>query len=184
MVVVIVLVVVLLVVALGVVWSRNKLVRLRNRVDNGWAQIDVQLKRRADLIPNLVETVKGYAAHEKDTLTAVVTARNAALGATGPAQAGAADGALSGALRQLFALAESYPTLKADANFRQLQGELSSTENEIAATRQSYNDTVMSYNARVQMFPTMIWAAMMHFTKRELFTVTDPADRAVPKVQF
>ena len=180
-------IVVLVVVALLVLWtiaSYNGLIRSRNQVDNAWSQIDVQLKRRIDLIPNLVETVKGYAAHERQTLEAVINARNNAIAApqTPQGQAGASD-ALSGALRQLFALSESYPDLKANQNFLALQEELTATEGRVAYARQFYNDSVLGYNNRIQSFPAVILANMLKFTRRDHFE-TDAASRDVPKVQF
>ncbi len=180
---IIVLVVVALLVIIGIA-GYNRLVRSRNQVDNAWSQIDVQLKRRIDLIPNLVETVKGYAAHEKTTLEAVVNARNAAIAApaTAAAQAGA-DNVLTGALRQLFALSESYPDLKANQNFLALQEELTATEGRVAYARQFYNDSVLGYNNRLQTFPTVIFARIFNFQRRDFFE-TDAASREVPKVQF
>ena len=183
MAIVIVLAVVALLVLLGI-GAYNGLVRGRNQIDNAWSQIDVQLKRRIDLIPNLVETVKGYAAHERQTLEAVVNARNNAIAApqTPQGQAGASD-ALSGALRQLFALSESYPDLKANQNFLNLQEELTSTEDRIAYARQFFNDSVLGYNTKIQQFPTVLLAGMFHFEKREFFDAA-PEDEATPKVQF
>jgi LemA protein len=179
--------IVLAVVALIVIWaiaSYNGLIRRRNQVDNAWSQIDVQLKRRIDLIPNLLETVKGYAAHEKSTLEAVITARNAAISAPAtPAGQAAADNQLTGALRQLFALGEAYPDLKANQNFLALQEELTATEGRVAYARQFYNDSVLGYNNKLQSFPTVLIAGMLKFTKREFFEA-DPAAREVPKVQF
>lgn len=166
------LIVVLAVVAVLVatlVSVYNRLVRGRNAVDNAWAQIDVQLKRRHDLIPNLVETVKGYAAHERATLEAVVAARAQALGAQGPAERASAETMLSGALKSLFAVAESYPDLKASANFAELQEELAATENRIAYSRQYYNDAVLTYNNAIQTVPANIVAGMTGFTPREYF---------------
>ena len=170
-------IVVLVVVALLVLWtiaSYNGLIRSRNQVDNAWSQIDVQLKRRIDLIPNLVETVKGYAAHERQTLEAVINARNNAIAApqTPQGQAGASD-ALSGALRQLFALSESYPDLKANQNFLALQEELTSTEDRIAYARQFFNDSVLRYNSKIQAFPGVILANAMGFKAREYFEADD-----------
>ncbi|MGB3977116.1 MAG: LemA family protein [bacterium] len=162
----------------------NGLIRLRNAVKNAWSQIDVQLKRRHDLIPNLVETVKGYAGHEKETLERVINARNLAMTATGPAEAGRAEGALTGALRSLFALSESYPDLKANQNFLALQEELTSTENRIAFARQAYNDTVMRYNNMIEVVPSNIIANMFNFQKAEFFEIEAPEERAVPKVAF
>jgi LemA protein len=162
----------------------NRLVGLRNRVDTQWAQIDVQLKRRYDLIPNLVETVKGYAAHEKTTLDAVIKARQGAIDAKSVPDQGAAEGLLSGALRQLFALAEAYPNLKANENFLQLQAQLAELETVVAGAREAYNESVLGYNNAVQMFPGNIVAGMSGFSLRDLFEVTDPKVREVPKVQF
>lgn len=179
--------IILAVVAVVVLWgiaTYNGLVRSRNQVDNAWSQIDVQLKRRLDLIPNLVETVKGYAAHERETLEAVVKARNAALAAPGtPAGQAAADNMISGALRQLFALSEAYPDLKANQNFLALQEELTATEGRVAYARQFYNDSVLSYNNRLQAFPTVLIAGALKFTKRDFFEA-EPEAKQVPKVQF
>jgi LemA protein len=147
----------------------NRLVRLRTQVQASWAQIDVQLKRRHSLIPNLVETVKGYAAHERTTLEAVVTARNGAVAAQGPAQQGAAEGMLTQALGKLFALAEAYPDLKANQNFRELQGELANTEDKIAYARQFYNSAVQTLNGAVQSIPTNIIAGMGGFRPEPFF---------------
>lgn len=183
MVAVIIVVVLVLVLVLVVFGSYNGIVRLRNQVDNGWAQIDVQIKRRADLIPNLVETVKGYAAHERGTFDAVVQARSAQLAATNPAEAAAAEGPITAALGRLFALAEAYPDLKADANFRQLQAEITATEDRIAYARQFYNDSVTNYHNRIDTFPGVIVAKLGTFPHRELFEADD-VDRAVPKVEF
>ena len=182
------LIIILVIVALLVVFviaAFNGLVRLRNRVDNAWAQIDVQLKRRYDLIPNLVETVKGYAAHERGTLEAVVQARNTAVQAqqSGPAAQAQAENVLTGALRQLFALAEAYPDLKANQNFLNLQEELTSAEDRIAYARQFYNDAVMSYNARIQSIPSNIIAGMFNFSPREYFEVDEQSREAV-RVSF
>jgi LemA protein len=180
---IIVLVVVVLLVLL-VIGAYNGLVRRRNQVDNAWSQIDVQLKRRLDLIPNLVETVKGYAAHEKTTLEAVVNARNAGIAAPAtPAGQAAADNQITGALRQLFALSESYPDLKANQNFLALQEELTATEGRVAYARQFYNDSVLKYNNKLQTFPTVVIAGTLHFDKRDYFE-TDEASRVAPKVQF
>jgi LemA protein len=162
----------------------NGLVRMREQVRAGWAQIDVMLKRRHDLIPNLVETVKGYAAHEKGTLEAVIAARNQAVTAKDPQQAGAAEGALSGALRQVFALAEAYPDLKANTNFMQLQGELASTENQISGFRQNYNSLVQSYNTSVMSFPNNLMAGMFGFTPQPFFEIQDAGQREAPAVKF
>ncbi|HSK47118.1 MAG TPA: LemA family protein [Coriobacteriia bacterium] len=175
--------VVIVVVALAVIALYNRLVMLRNRVDNSWAQIDVQLKRRYDLIPNLVETVKGYASHEKDTLERVIQARNMAMAASGVEQQGQAENMLTGALKSIFALAEAYPDLKANQNFLNLQDELTSTESKIAYARQFYNDSVMSFNTAIQSFPANVLAGMFGFALREYFEI-EPAATEVPKVQF
>ena len=180
--IVVVIVVVLLVVYL--ITAYNGLIRRRNQIENAWSQIDVQLKRRLDLIPNLFETVKGYAAHEKETLDAVIRARNAAISAPdSPNAQAAAEGQLTGALRQLFALGEAYPDLKANQNFLALQEELTATEGRVAYARQFYNDSVLAYNNKLQQFPTMYFARMLKFEKREYFEA-DAAAREVPKVQF
>ncbi|HEX8745461.1 MAG TPA: LemA family protein [Thermoleophilaceae bacterium] len=155
--------------ALGAVLAYNGLVARRNRAENAWAQVDVQLKRRYDLIPNLVETVKGYAAHERGTFAAVTEARAAAQKASGPAEQGQAETALSGALVRLMAVAEAYPQLRATENFQQLQGELAATENRIATSRQVYNDTVLTYNNACQQVPTNIVAGLFGFSLREYF---------------
>jgi len=175
--------VIVIVAALAVVALYNRLVVLRNRVDNAWAQIDVQLKRRYDLIPNIVETVKGYATHEKGTFEAVIQARSAAMSAQGVAEQGAAENVLTGALKSLFALAEAYPDLKANQSFLQLQDELTNTEGKIAYARQFYNDSVMSLNTAIQSFPANLLAGMFGFTQREYFEIEAAAAEA-PKVQF
>lgn len=179
--------IVLAVVALLVVFviiTYNGLVRRRNQVDNAWSQVDVQLKRRLDLVPNLVETVKGYAAHEKTTLEAVITARNAAMAAgPGPVAQGQADTMLTGALRQLFALSEAYPDLKANQNFLALQEELTSTESRVAYARQFYNDSVLGYHNKLDTFPTVLIAKMGNFPHREFFEAEDAA-RTAPTVKF
>jgi LemA protein len=173
----------------------NRLVALRNRYKNAFSQIDVQLKRRHDLIPNLVETAKGYMKHERETLEAVVAARNQAVNATAraaqnPGEPGAmsqlagAEGALTGALGRLFALAESYPDLKANQNMLSLQEELTSTENKVAFARQAYNDSVMTYNTGIESFPASIIANMKGFTEARLFEIEEPAHREVRKVSF
>ena len=181
------LLIVLAVAAVLVLWFvsvYNGLVRLRNQVDNAWAQIDVQLKRRHDLIPNLINTVKGYMSHERDTLEAIVKARTAAMAATGPAEAGPAEAQLTGALRGLMVNVERYPDLKASANFLALQEELASTENKISFARQAYNDSVTVYNTRIQTIPANIIAGPAGFRPRDLFELKDEAERAVPEVKF
>ncbi len=162
----------------------NGLVRLKNEVENAWSQIDVQLKRRYDLIPNLVETVKGYASHEKETLEKVIQARNQAMNAHGVADKAQAENMLTGALKTIFALSESYPDLKANQNFLRLQEELSSTENKIAFSRQYYNDSVMNYNTRIQEFPPNVVASMFGFNRKEFFQVQDSVQREAPQVKF
>jgi len=162
----------------------NSFIRLRNQVKNAWAQIDVQLKRRYDLIPNLVETVKGYAKHERETLEAVIQARNAAMGANGVANQAAAEGELSSALSRLMVVVEQYPDLKAKQNFMQVQEELTSTENKISFARQAYNDQVMQYNTRIQMIPANIVAGMCSFKDEEMFELKDEEQREAPKVDF
>jgi len=177
------------VLLLFVIWlfaTYNGLVRLRNQTKNAWSQIDVQLKRRHDLIPNLVETVKGYAAHERQTLEAVTQARNIAQGAVGKGvgEQAKAEGELSGALSRLLAVVERYPDLKANQNFLALQEELSSTENKISFSRQFYNDSVLNYNNKIQMAPSNIIAGMFGFKTGEFFEVAAPAEREAPKVSF
>ena len=162
----------------------NRFVRLRNRVDNAWAQIEVQLKRRHDLIPNLVETVRGYAAHERETFESVTEARAAAERAQSPAEAAQAEGLLDRALGRLLAVAEAYPELQADENFRQLQDELANTENRIAVSRQVYNDTVLTYNNAIQTIPGVIVAGPFGFSAREFFDVDDDSEREPPRVSF
>jgi LemA protein len=183
-VVALIIVIVLVVLIVGFVWfAFNGIVKSRNQVDNGWSQIDVQIKRRADLIPNLVETVKGYAAHERGTLEAVISARSASVSANTPGEAAAAEGPITEALGRLFALQEQYPNLKADQNFQQLQQEITSTEDRIAYARQFYNDSVMHYHNKIDTFPGVLVAKMGTFPHRELFEAGE-ADRAVPRVQF
>jgi LemA protein len=162
----------------------NRLVRLNITVDEAWAQIEVQLKRRADLIPNLVETVKGYAKHEQGTLDAVVKARAAATSATTIGEVAAADGAVTNALRGLLAVAESYPDLKASANFLALQEELSTTENKVSFARQFYNDNVRSLNEAVKTFPSNLFAGFAKVSARNFYEVENPTDRNAPTVKF
>ncbi len=162
----------------------NGLVQARNRVRNAFSQIDVQLRRRYDQIPNLVETVKGYAAHERETLEKVVQARQQAIDVRGVANQAAAENMLSDALRQLFALSESYPDLKANQNFAGLQEELTSTENKIGFARQHYNNTVENYNTRIQSFPAVLVAGMLGFAEEEFFELDEPAARQPVKVKF
>lgn len=180
--IVIIAIVVLLIAGLVVV-VYNRLVRLRNKVEEAWAQIDVQLQRRHDLIPNLVNTVKGYAAHEKSTLEEVTAARAAAVSAQGAAAAGQTENALTAALGRLFAVAENYPDLKADENFRQLQEELSDTEDKVAFSRQYYNDNVREWNTRIASVPDNMVAALMRAQKAEYFEIEGGAG-AAPQVRF
>jgi len=172
------------VIILGFIGIYNGLVRKRIRCQEAWSQIDVQLRRRYDLIPNLVETVKGYAAHEKETLERVVQARNQAIAAGTVKDQAQAENFLSGALRQLFALSERYPNLKANENFAQLQEELTSTENKIAFARQHYNDSVAVYNTAREKFPNNVVASMFDFERRDYFELEESAAREAPKVQF
>jgi LemA protein len=178
---------VIVVLVLWVIMIYNQLVAMRQRVGQAFADIDVQLKQRHDLIPNLVETVKGYAAHERGTLEEVVKARNAAMAAQGgTAQQAAAENMLSGALRQLFALSEAYPDLKANQNFQQLQAELSDIENKIAASRRFFNNAVQEYNTGIQQFPAALFASMFGFTQRTFFDVGEdrPQLEKAPQVKF
>jgi LemA protein len=179
----IVILVIIGLLVIGLITLYNRFVRLRNRVDNAWAQIEVQLKRRWDLIPNLVETVKGYAEHERGTFEAVTEARANAQRAQGPAETAAAEGILGAALGRLFAVAEAYPELQADENFRQLQDELAGTENRIAVARQVYNDTVLTFNNAIQTFPGVVLAGPFGFSKREFFD-TDESQSEAPQVDF
>ena len=183
MVIAIVIIVLVVLLVLFFILQYNGLVRLRNRVENAWAQIDVQLKRRYDLIPNLVETVKGYAAHEKETLDAVIQARNSAMAPHGRAEQAANENILEGTLKSLFALSEAYPDLKANQNFLELQEELTSTESRIAFARQHYNDSVLGYNTKTQTFPSNIVAGMFNFAESEYFEVEGDA-RGTVQVEF
>ncbi|ADJ26465.1 LemA family protein [Dehalogenimonas lykanthroporepellens BL-DC-9] len=182
----IVILVVIVLVVLGLVGIYNGLVKLRNQVKNAWAQIDVQLKRRYDLIPNLVETVKGYAKHEREVFENVTKARNLAqqVSNSSPGVRAQAEGELSAGLSRLLAVAEAYPDLKANQNFLALQEELTSTENKISFSRQFYNDSVLNYNNKTQMFPSNIIAGMFGFTMNEYFEVKVEAERTAPKVSF
>ena len=179
---------VIVVVVLWAITIYNGLVAMRQRVSQAFADVDVQLKQRHDLIPNLVETVKGYAAHERGTLEAVIRARNTAVAAQGqgPAAQGAAENMLSGALRQMFALSESYPDLKANANFQQLQAELTDIENKIAASRRFFNNSVSEYNTGIQQFPAALFAGMFGFTARTFFDLGDERKTVeqAPQVKF
>ena len=175
---------VLAVLVLWLVGMYNGLVRLKVQCDNAWADIDVQLKRRYDLIPNLVETVKGYAGHEKGTLEAVINARNRAMTATSPGDKAQAENILSGALKSLFALAEAYPQLRAIESFTSLQSSLSQIEDTVQNARRYYNAVVRDLNTKIQQFPTNIFAGMLGFKPREFFEVSAPAEREAPKVSF
>src|SRR5215470_2987131 len=175
------LLVLLVIVAIGIY---NSLVRLKVQVDNAWADIDVQLKRRYDLIPNLVETVKGYAGHEKGTLEAVINARNRAMTATSPGEKAEAENMLSGALKSLFALSEAYPQLRAVESFTSLQNSLSQLEDTVQNARRYYNAVVRDLNTKIQQFPTNIFAGMLGFKPREFFEVASTTEREAPKVSF
>ena len=180
----IIVIVVVVLLAIYLISAYNGLIRRRNQIENAWSQIDVQLKRRIDLIPNLVETVKGYAAHERETLERVIQARNMAMQAPGTPHAQAeADNALTGALKSVFALGEAYPDLKANQNFLQLQEELTATEGRVAYARQFYNDSVLEYNNKLEQFPTMYYARWLKFQRREYFE-TDEAARTAPQISF
>jgi LemA protein len=176
--------VILFLIVVFVIGVYNSLVGLRNQVDNAWSQIDVQLKRRHDLIPNLVETAKGYVKHERGTLEAITNARAQAMGAKSVTDIGKAEGALGEALSKFLLVVENYPDLKANQNFLAIQEELSSTENKIAFSRQAYNDQVLFFNNKTQMFPSNIVAGTFSFAKRDFFEVSGTAEREVPKVSF
>ena len=175
---------VLVVIVVFLISMYNGLVRLKVTCDNAWADIDVQLKRRYDLIPNLVETVKGYAAHEKGTLEAVINARNRAMSATGPADKAQAENMLSGALKSLFALAEAYPQLRAIESFTSLQNSLTQIEDTVQNARRYYNAVVRDLNTKIAQFPSNIIAGMFNFKPREFFEISAPVEREVPKVSF
>lgn len=179
----IIAIIVAVIIVLLVVQAYNKLIKQRNRVDTAWSHVDVQLQRRSDLIPNLVETVKGYASHERETFERVTQARGASNSASTPGEQAQADNFLTSALRQLFAVAEAYPELRASENFQNLQGELSDTEDKIAIARQIYNDTVLSYNNTVQQIPTNIVAGLTGFEAREFYDAGPEAQEA-PEVSF
>jgi LemA protein len=182
--VVIVIVAILVIALLLLVAAYNRLVRYRNAAVNAWAQVEVQLKRRHDLIPNLVETVKGYAAHERGVFEEVTAARTRAQQAQSPAESAQAEGILSQALGRLFAVAEAYPDLKATQNFQELQRQLGSTENQIAAAREGYNNAVLTYNNAIQTFPGAVLAGPFGFREREFFQVETQAEREPPRVDF
>ena len=177
-------VIVVAVVAMYAVQIYNSLVKLRNQVKNAWAQIDVQLKRRHDLIPNLIETVKGYMTHEKETLENITRARSSAVDASSVGDKSKAESELSGALQRFNLVVENYPDLKANENFLSLQEELTSTENKISFARQAYNDQVLFYNNKIEMFPSNILAGMFNFIKEEFFEIEVEAEREAPKVKF
>jgi LemA protein len=180
---IVIAVLVVLVIAF-VIGVYNSLIRLRNQVDNSWSQIDVQLKRRHDLIPNLVETAKGYMKHERQTFEAITQARSQAMGANTVSDAAKAEGALGEALSKFMLVVENYPDLKANQNFLSLQEELTSTENKISFARQSYNDQVLFFNNKIQMFPSNIIANTFNFSKRDFFELESVAEKEVPKVSF
>ena len=180
----IIAVVILILLIIFLIGLYNTLIRLRNQVDNAWSQIDVQLKRRHDLIPNLVETAKGYMQHERGTFEAITQARSQAMGAKSVSEASKAEGALAEALSKFMLVVENYPDLKANQNFLSVQEELTSTENKISFARQSYNDQVLFFNNKIQMFPSNIVANMFNFGKRDFFELASPAEREVPKVSF
>ena len=178
-----ILIIILIVAVIGIIAMYNGLIRLRNRVDEAWSDIDVQLKRRYDLIPNLINTVKGYAAHEKELFEKVTEARARAMGAGSATEKAEAENMLSGTLKSLFAVAENYPDLKANQNFLELQRELTDTEDKIQAARRFYNSNVLDFNTKVQVFPTNIMAGMLNFTKRDFFQAAEEEKENV-KVQF
>ena len=180
----IIVAVVLVLLVLFVIAAYNALIRLRNQVDNAWSQIDVQLKRRHDLIPNLVETARGYMKHERGTFEAITEARSRAMGAKTVPEASKAEGDLGEALSKFMLVVENYPDLKANQNFLALQEELTSTENRISFARQSYNDQVLFFNNKIQMFPSNVVANMFNFGKRDFFELETAAEREVPKVSF
>jgi LemA protein len=180
----IIIIAVLVLLIFLVIGVYNALIRLRNQVNNAWSQIDVQLKRRHDLIPNLVETAKGYMQHERGTFEAITEARSRAMGAKTVAEAGKAEGALGEALSKFMLVVENYPDLKANQNFLSVQEELTSTENKISFARQSYNDQVLFFNNKIQMFPSNMVANMFNFSKRDFFELEVAAEREVPKVSF
>jgi LemA protein len=184
MVIVIIIVALVLLAGLIYILTRNNLVSLRNRADEAWSGIDVQLKRRHDLVPNLVESVKGYATHERETFEKVTQARAAAMQASGPAEAGPAEGQLTAALGGLRVVAEQYPQLRATENFQQLQRELTELEDEIQASRRIYNSNVQTYNTKIQVFPNSVIASMRNFEAREFFEITDEAEREPAPVSF
>ncbi|MBI2148228.1 LemA family protein [Candidatus Woesearchaeota archaeon] len=178
------IIIIVVIVILWFIFSYNSFVRLRNRADNAWSQIDVQLKRRFDLIPNLIETVKGYMKHEKDTLKEITEARTSFMHAKNPKDMAKADNMLSGALKTIFAVAESYPKLEASQNFMQLQEELSGTESKIAYSRQFYNDSVQEWNVKLQSFPSNLIGKLFGFIQKEFFKTESEEERKAVKVKF
>jgi LemA protein len=180
----VILIIIFFIVGLIVASMYNSLVRLRNQVKNAWSQIDVQLKRRHDLIPNLMETVKGYMKHERETLENITNARSKAMSADSVGEKAKAEGELNGAMSKFFLVVENYPDLKANQNFMSLQEELTSTENKISYSRQAYNDQVLFYNNKIEVFPSNMIAGMFGFKQSEFFEITDAGDREVPKVDF
>lgn len=179
-----ILLAIVLVIGLWLISTYNGLIQLRNQTDEAWSDIDVQLKRRYDLIPNLINTVKGYATHESSVFQQVSEARSIALGAKSPSEKAAAENALSSTLKTLFAVSEAYPELKANENFLKLQDELSDTENKIQASRRFYNGNVRDLNTKIQVFPTNIIANMIGFTKRDFFEISNATERETPEVKF
>jgi len=179
-----VFIVIIVIIGFYLVSIYNGLVKLRNQVKNAWSQIDVQLKRRHDLIPNLIETVKGYMKHERETLENITEARSRAMGADSVSDKAKAESELNGAMSKFFVVVENYPDLKANQNFLSLQEELTSTENKISFSRQNYNDQVLFYNNKIQMFPSNIVAGMFGFKEEVFFEIEEPKEREVPKVQF
>jgi LemA protein len=181
------LIIIIAIIVVVIIWFvsiYNALVRLRNQVKNAWSQIDVQLKRRHDLIPNLLETVKGYMKHEREVLENITAYRSQAMNASSVGEKAKAEGMLGGALGKLQIAVEAYPDLKANTNFLSLQEELTSTENKISFARQNYNDQVLGYNNKIQMFPSNVVAGMFSFKAEDFFELEDPAEKAVPKVSF
>lgn len=180
----IVVIAIIVIILFSFIGIYNSLVRLRNQVKNAWSQIDVQLKRRHDLIPNLIETAKGYMKHEQETLKGITEARSKAMGANSVKEKSTAESALSGAMSQFYVVVENYPDLKANQNFLALQEELTATENKIAFSRQNYNDQVLFFNNKIQMFPSNIVAGMFNFQTQTFFELENTAEKEVPKVKF
>ncbi len=180
----VIIIIIVVAILILIIAAYNSLIRLRNQVDNAWSQIDVQLKRRHDLIPNLVETAKGFMKHERGTFEAITEARSKAMGARSVSEHSQAEGQLSEALSKFMLVVENYPDLKANQNFLAVQEELTSTENKIAFSRQNYNDQVLLFNNKIQMFPSNLIANMFNFSKRDFFEIETPAERQAPKVSF